>query len=177
MGNGATETLALSIRRLVDSHRHTVFFTTRELQFEGTSIPGIEEDIERAPESGIATSSSTDSEVEREIHVDDREEDSDYSQEGTEDGSEEDEDDEEEVQGVTVRANRRQSTRQVQDSQEESGNAELEDSDADSDEEDGVRVGGVTHAVGKRKRNAETVTQDGGTDLKVGDTVEVGNMT
>ena len=147
----------------------------RILYHDGTSMPGIEADIERAPESDIA-SSSIDSEAEREVQVDDREEDSDYSEEGTTDGSEEDEGDDDEIQGVRMQA-RRKSKRKEQDVQEESGNAELEDSDKDSDEEEGVRVGEVTHMVGKRKRNSEAHVQYAGTDLKVGEKVLVGNMT
>ncbi len=164
MENGATAKLVLSIRRLVDCHRNIVFFTS------------IEADIERAPENDVDPSVSDSDDGRTELEVDDREEDSTYSEEGTVDGSEEEDDDEEEVQGVKVRP-RRQSRRQAEGIQEESGNAELEDSDSDSDEEEGVRVGGVTHQVGKRKRNEEPVRQVEGTDLKVGDTLEVGSMT
>ena len=139
-------------------------------------MPGIEADIERAPENDVDPSVSDSDDGRTELEVDDREEDSAYSEEGTVDGSEEGDDDEEEVQGVRVTA-RRQSRREAEGNQEESGNAELEDSDSDSDEEEGVRVGGVTHQVGKRKRNEEPVRQVEGTDLKVGDTVEVGSMT
>jgi hypothetical protein len=56
-------------------------------------------------------------------------------------------------------------TKFVKGDEVESGNAELEDSDEDSDEEQGVIVGGVTHMVGKRKRNAEADVQDEGTDF------------
>ena len=147
----------------------------RILYHDGTSMPGLESDMERAPESDIA-SSSTDSDDRRiELEVDDREEDSPYSEEGTVDGSEEEDDDEEEVHGVRVRA-RRQSKRQAKCIQEESGNAELEDSDSDSDAEE-IRVGGVTHQLGKRKRNKQPVKQNEGTDVQLGDTVQVGSMT
>ena len=78
----------------------------RILYHDGTSMPGVEADIERAPESDIA-SSSIDSEAEREVQVDDREEDSDYSEEGTTDGSEEDEGDGDEIQGVRMQARRK----------------------------------------------------------------------
>jgi hypothetical protein len=140
-------------------------------------MPGIEADIERAPENDVDPSVSDSDEGRTELEVDDREEDSSYSEEGTVDGSEEEDDDEEEVQGVRVRA-RSKSRRQAEGIQEESGHAELEDSDSDSDyEEEGVRVGGVTHQVGKRKRNEEAVRQVVETDLKVEDTVEVGSMT
>ncbi len=69
-------------------------------------MPGIEADIEKAPESDIA-SSSLYSEAERDVHVDDRGEDSDYSEEETVDGSEEDEDDEDDIEGVRVQAIRK----------------------------------------------------------------------
>ena len=139
-------------------------------------MPGIEADIERAPENGLELEVSDSDDARTELQVEDREEDSDYSDECTTDGSGEDDDDEEEVQGVTVRA-RKKSSRQVQDIQEESGNAELEDSDSDNDDKEEVSVGGVRYQVGKRKRKEDGDREEGRTDLKVGDTVEVGSMT
>ena len=53
----------------------------------------------------------------------------------------------------------------------------MEDSDKETDNEEDVVVGGVVHKFGKRTRIADEAVQDEGTDLKVGDTVEVGSMT
>ena len=146
------------------------------LYHEGTSMPGIEADIERAPENGLDLEVSDSDDGRTELQVEDRDEDSPYSEEGTTDGSGKDDDDEEEVQGVTLTA-RRKSRRQVEDIQEESGNAELEDSDSDNEDEAEVSVGGVRYQVGKRKRKEDGDTEESTTDLKVGDTVEVGSMT
>ena len=68
----------------------------RILYHDGTSMPGIEADIERAPESDIASSDSG-SEEGTELNVEDREEDSSYEEDGTVDGSDDEENDEEEV--------------------------------------------------------------------------------
>jgi hypothetical protein len=149
----------------------------RILYHEGTSMVGIEADIERAPENDLELSVSDPDDARTELQVDDREEDSPYSDECTTDGTGEDDDDEEEVQGVNRVRARRKSSRQVQDIQEESGNEELEDSDSDNDEKDEVKGGGVVYQVGKRKRKEDADTQDDRTDLKVGDTVQVGSMT
>jgi hypothetical protein len=88
---------------------------------------------------------------------------------------------EDDVGEVTVRANRRRGRRQGHQMMEDTGTVETEESDADSNDEDNVMVGGVLYQTGKRKRDADTAVraeEEGtGMDLKVGDTVTVGTMT
>ncbi len=61
------------------------------------------------------------------------------------------------------------------------GTVEGIESDADNSDEEDIVVGGLHYQLGKRKRYREAKTQgrgaDTGPDLKMGETVQVGNMT
>ncbi len=80
-----------------------------------------------------------------------------------------------------MRANRARRGRRPQRGEEENGTVEVEESDADSSDEEGIVVGGGHYQLGKRKRHGaaavEAEVDESGTNLKIGDTVQAGNMT
>ncbi len=80
-----------------------------------------------------------------------------------------------------MRANRARRRRAAERGADDTGTVEVEESDRDSSDEEDVVVGGVHYQLGKRKRYREAITQEEGPvtgeDLKIGETVQVGNMT
>ncbi len=141
----------------------------RILYHDGTTMLSLEADVEEEMADDTESEGEQRDRRERELHGEDIDEDS------------TDNEDEENIQGVTVRANRARRRRAGQIEAEDTGTVEVEESDKSSGEEEDVVVGGVHYQVGKRKRNGADVVaaveDANGTDLKIGDTVQVGNMT
>ena len=148
----------------------------RILYHDGTTMTGLEKDIEMAPdatdESETASEGAIRDRAEMELNVEDREEESDPDYEDQEDIEDESEG---EVRNVRIRARAQQRTHN-EEAKAQNSTTELEDSDDDKDDADTVNVGGVLYEVGKRKRDADTVTETGG-ELEVGGTVTAGNLT
>ncbi len=102
MGSGVTAKSALFIEKLVASHRNTEFY----LYHDGTSMTGLELDIEKAPMTDEEMADETESEGGQR----DRCEGGPYVEDSEEDSSDNGEEDD--VGGVTVRANRRRARRE-----------------------------------------------------------------
>lgn len=130
----------------------------RILYHDGTTMTGLEKDIEMAPdatdESETASEGAIRDRAEMELNVEDREEESDPDYEDQEDIEDESEG---EVRNVRIRARAQQRTHN-EEAKAQNSTTELEDSDDDKDDADTVNVGGVLYEVGKRKRDADTVT-------------------
>ena len=114
----------------------------RILYHDGTTMTGLEKDIEMAPDatddSETASEGAIRDRAELELNVDDREEDSDPDYEDQEDIEDESEG---EVRNVRIRARARQRTHN-EEAKEQNSTTELEDSDDDKDDADTVNVGG-----------------------------------